>query len=84
VLLFWLKNVNTTHRTRLRVRLHVEIVTLVVVLYIKIVFSNFEMNNLPVQVLENILSHIPVIDLHKSCVLVCQNWREIICRKKVG
>lgn len=42
------------------------------------------MNSLPVQVLENILAHIPVVDLLKSCVLVCHSWNEIISRKKVS
>jgi hypothetical protein len=42
------------------------------------------MNVLPVEVLENILAHIPVVDLLKSCVHVCQSWKEIIFREKVS
>ncbi|XP_057370798.1 F-box DNA helicase 1-like isoform X2 [Daphnia carinata] len=40
------------------------------------------MNSLPDEMLENVLAHVNVVDLFKSCVFVCKKWYKIICNQK--
>ena len=46
-------------------------------------YCGTEFSQLPVEIMENIFCQLPIVDLMLNCVLVCQQWNNVISRDSV-